>query len=51
MHGKPSLYFGNVSCEETSQNELPSSGEKVPLLYCEGKDIEVVSFPSPSLVL
>lgn len=26
VHSKPSLYFGHLSCEEMSQNELPLSG-------------------------
>lgn len=26
VHSKPSLYFGHLSCEETSQNELQPSG-------------------------
>lgn len=26
VHSKPTLYFGHLSCEETSQNELQPSG-------------------------
>lgn len=43
VHSKPTLYFGHLSCEETSQNELQPSGVDgeggVLLLYDEGRDV------------
>lgn len=50
-YSKPSLYFDHSRCEEISQNELAIFSGKSAFLYYERKNIELVSFPSLSLLL